>query len=152
MAHTISNPSYANSASSRRRRISAGAPQVKSLAEYEALYRQRREDPEGILGRARARIDVVQALQPSAGMEVAVCQMVSRRRAERLLQLSRPPSDGAAPQQGRADLGGRAGRLARADLPDARRRGWRAAPTRSRALGSRMATGSRSTCRWCPRR
>ena len=32
--------------------------------------------------------------------------------------------DSSAPQQGRAHLGGRARRLARADLPDARRRSW----------------------------
>ena len=49
-------------------------------------------------------------------------EMVRRRHDQRSVQLPRPPSRRAAPQQGRADLGGRARRLARADLPDARRR------------------------------
>ena len=125
---------------------------VKSLDEYQALCNRADTDPEAILGRMRAQPALVQAVRQNARMEFPACEVVRRRHDQRRVQLPRSPSRHAAPQQGRADLGRRAGRLARADLPDARRR---SGPMRQRAQEPRRegrATASRSTCRWCRRR
>ena len=78
--------------------------------------------PRRVLGRMRAQPALVQAVRQNARMEFSECEMVRRRHDQCRVQLSRSASRHAATQQGRADLGGRARRLARADLPDARRR------------------------------
>ena len=67
--------------------------------------------PGEVLGRpGQGGAALVQAVRQSAGVERAVRQMVRRRPDERLVQLPRRPSDDAAPQQGGAHLGRRAGR------------------------------------------
>ncbi len=110
---------------------------VKRLDEYEMLYRRAEQDPEGFWGECARELAWFKPFDSGAGVAVPVCQMVPRRRTQRLLQLPRSPSHRPAPQQGRAHLGGRARRFARAHLPDAGDGGRRAAPMRSRASASR---------------
>ena len=111
----------------------------------------RRAGPGRVLGRPGTRPRLDPSLGPGARVEAAARQVVRRREAQRLGQLPRPPPDRAPAQQGRDHLGGRARRPPRAHLLGARAGGRAAAPTRSSGSASSGATGSRSTCRWCPR-
>ncbi len=92
---------------------------IKSLAEYEALYRRAAEDPEGFWKECAGELFWFKPFTKVLDWNFPLVEMVRRRRAQRLLQLYRSPSGGPASQQGRADLGGRAGRLADLDLSDA---------------------------------
>ena len=90
----------------------------------------------GVLGAQRARArHVVRAVHGALPLGAAVREVVSRRQAERLLQLRRPARRGRARRPGRLPLGGRAGRR---DAHDHVRR----APARRRAHGER-AEGAR---------
>ena len=79
--------------------------------------------PGGLLGPHGRRTALVRAVPEGAPVGRAVGQVVRRREDERLLQLPRYSSANPAAEQGGPDLGGRAGRYPRADLPDAARRG-----------------------------
>ena len=63
----------------------------------------------GVLGAQRARArDLVRAVHGAVPLGAAVRAVVSRRQAERRLQLRRPPRRGRARRPGRLPLGGRA--------------------------------------------
>ena len=91
------------------------------MAEYEALYRRAAEDPEGFWKECASELFWFKPFNKVLDWNFPVREMVCRRRAQRRLQLHRSPSGRPAPQQGRADLGGRAGRLAGLHLSDAGR-------------------------------
>ena len=91
---TISNRYCASGASFRPRAEFSRRAHVKSLAEYEALYRRAEQDPEGILGECASELIWFKPFDQGAGMELPVREVVRRRRAQRLLQLSRSASDG----------------------------------------------------------
>ncbi len=105
----------------------------------------------GVLGRAGRRAPgLVEALGHRPGLGPAVREVVRRRRAERFVQLRRPPRRGRPRRPGRVPLGGRARRLPHDHLRPAPRR---REPGRQRVEGARRArraTGSRSTSGWCP--
>ena len=70
-------------------------------------------------------------------VEASACQVVRRRPAQRRGQLRGAASQRPDPEQGGADLGGRAGRPPGAHLLGSRPRGPEAAPTRSSGWASR---------------
>ena len=76
---SISNRFCAKGANFRRAPNSADARAVKSLAEYEALYRRAEQDPEAFWGECARRTRLVQALRQGARMEIPVRQVVRRR-------------------------------------------------------------------------
>ena len=69
---------------------------IKSLEEYEALYKQSIDDPESFLGRGGRGAALVQAVGQGAGVESALGQVVCGRQAESELQLRGPPRAGCA--------------------------------------------------------
>ena len=90
-------------------------------------------------------------LEESARMEGAVREMVRRREAERLRELSRPASrPRTEPEQGRHHLGRRTRRQAHADLSATAPRGL---PVRQRAEAKQHRKGDRVIiyCRWFPK-
>ena len=68
---------------------------IKSLEEYERIYRESVEQPGKILGRNRQRASLVQEMGQGFGVESSLGQMVRRRPAQSLLQLPRPPRSDA---------------------------------------------------------
>ena len=64
---------------------------IKSLEEYEALYKQSIDDPESFWAGVAQRPALVQALGQGAGVGSALGQMVRGRQAESELQLRRSP-------------------------------------------------------------
>ena len=63
---TISNRSCARGASLPRPPEFSRAAHVKSIAEYEALYRRAEQDPEGFWGECARELELVQALRQGA--------------------------------------------------------------------------------------
>ena len=72
--------------------------------------------PRRLLGAICRRAGVVHAVDPRARLAAAPREVVRRRPDQRQRELPRPPRARAAPQQGRAHLGRRAGRPPHADL------------------------------------
>ena len=65
---------------------------IKSMEQYRELADAGRAGPRGVLGRARARGDLLEdAVPEGARVEAAVRQVVRRRHHQPLLQLPRPP-------------------------------------------------------------
>ena len=76
----------------------------------------RPEESAGVLGQGRQGVGMVQALEKGAGMGFSLGQMVHRREAQCLLQLSRSARQKRAEKQSGHHLGRGAGRRARAHL------------------------------------
>ena len=123
------------------------AAHVKSIEEYEALYRRAEQDPEGFWAEQAESLSSFKHRDRVLDWNAALRPVVRRRQAQRLLQLPRPAPDRRAAQQGRHHLGGRAGRqrvLTYQELHS------RSLPVRQRAQEPRhrrRAIASRSTCR-----
>ena len=64
---------------------------IKSLEEYERIYRESVEQPEKFWGGIANELALVQEVGQGSGMESSLGQMVCRRPAQSLLQLPRPP-------------------------------------------------------------
>ena len=64
---------------------------IKSLEDYERIYRESVEQPEKFWAGIAERTALVQKVGQGPGMESALGQMVCRRPAQYFLQLSRPP-------------------------------------------------------------
>ena len=101
----------------------AAKARIGSMAEYEKLCREAAEDLEGFWGRMADELHWFEPFQKGAPVGRAAGQVVRGREDERLLQLPRHSPSNPAAEQSRPDLGGRARRDPRADLPDAARRG-----------------------------
>ena len=101
----------------------AAKAHVKSLEQYEAMYRRSVEQPEEFWAEAAAELDWFAPWTKVLEGEGTGREVVRRRQAEPLAQLRRPPCAGRAQGQGRAALGGRAGRSPAADLRRAARAG-----------------------------
>ncbi len=64
---------------------------IKSLEDYERIYRESVEQPEKFWGGIASESALVQEVGQGSGMEPSLGQVVCRRPAQSLLQLSRPP-------------------------------------------------------------
>ncbi len=95
---------------------SQGLRQTRARAQLQRVHEGRPRLPQ-VLGGLRPGAGLVQTLEEGPRLEAAQGSVVRGRQAQRLGQLSGPPPRGAAQEQGGADLGGRAGRPADADVP-----------------------------------
>ena len=123
---------------------------IKSMDEYEAIYKRSVEDPEGFWAEKAEEFlywdkkwDTVLEYE----FETPRDQVVQGRQDERRLQLRRPAPHHVAPQQGRAHLGVGRGPHARCTRTSRCTTRCAASPTCSRSTASRRATASPSTCR-----
>ena len=108
---------------------------IRSMDEYERMCKEAADDLEGFWGRLAGELHwfkpfakVLEWKSRSPSGSWAARRTSSYNCLDR--HLRRP-----AAEQGGLDLGGRAGRHPRADLPDAARRGVRSSPTCCRRLG-----------------
>ena len=102
------------------------------------LYDEAAADDEGFWARQAADLSLVEAVGHDPRLGAAVRQVVRRRRAQRVVQLPRPPRRGRPRRQGGDPLGGRARRQPHDHLRRAARRG---AAVRQRAEESRSRQG-----------
>ena len=121
------------------------AAQSNATAE---LYEQAERDYLDVLGGLGAHAAVEQAVHADARMERAVREVVRRRRAQRVGQLSRPARRCRPRRPRRLLLRGRAGRPPDDHLPRAARRRQSLRQRLARRSASARAIASRSTCRW----
>ena len=132
------------------RRPHRGASQGEAqVSPSHGVREERRDEPESdlhrgaaelreVLGGARPRASLVQALEEGARVEAALREVVRRRQAQRGLQLHRSPRERPAQDEGCAHLGGRAGRFAGPDLLGSLPRGQ---SLRGRAEAARRPQG-----------
>ena len=90
---------------------------IKSLEDYERIYRESVEQPEKFWSGIAERAALVQDVGQGPRMESALGEMVCRRPAQHFLQLSRPPCADRPQEQGRFDLGERTRRSPHSYLP-----------------------------------
>ncbi len=88
----------------------AAKARIKSLAEYEAMYRRSVEQPEEFWADAAKELDWFAPWTKVLRGRGSPRKVVRRRKAESLPQLRRPPCTRLPQGQGRPDLGGRARR------------------------------------------
>ena len=134
----------------RSRSPAPGAPEVRAprrvprrrVAVDPDLYARAAADPEGYWAEQAATLEWIAPWEQGARLEAAAREVVRRRQAQRVGQLPRPAHPHAAPQQGRAHLGGRAGRPPHADVLGPLRRGQSVRATCSSRSACRRATAS----------
>ena len=112
---------------------------ANALVTGTAIYDEANDDFEAFWARQAARSgELVEGLAHDLRVGAALRQVVRGRRAQRLLQLPRPPRRGRPGRQGGLPLGGRAGRHPHHHLRRAARRG---AALRQRPQGPRRGQG-----------
>ena len=94
----------------------AAKAHIKSLAQYEEMYRRSVEKPEEFWADAARELDWFAPWTKVIDGEAAARQVVHQRKAEPLAQLRRPPRARRSQGQGRAPVGGRTRRGPQADL------------------------------------
>ena len=140
--------SSASSRAARGRPSSPAAFREHALLNDPAVYEQAARDPHGWWARRPRELTGSQPWEHgSRRLQPAVLQVVRRRQAQRVLQLSGPPRAAGRGERVALPLAGRGGRGARHHLRGAARRRQ---ALRQRAEGPRRAaraTSSGSTCR-----
>ena len=84
-------PFFRSSASSNRPPEFSQQAHIKSLEEYERIYKESVEQPGQVLGAHRQRVALVQEVGQGPRMELPLGKMVCRRPNQSLLQLPRSP-------------------------------------------------------------
>jgi hypothetical protein len=135
----------------RRKEKFSAAERIPEKRQYQKRgnISERAQKSPGILGQSCQGAALVQAMEKSPPVELAVGQVVYRREAQRVVQLPGSSRQRRAKKQGGDHLGRRARRRACADLS---RRLARSQQVRQRAQETRQrkATGSVSTWVWFP--
>ena len=110
--------------------------------------------PEGFWMRAAEAIDWIERADQGARRQPrAALRLVPRRGLQHLLERRRPPRRGRPRRpRARSSTTRRSPARRRASPMPSCATGWRGSPARWRRAGWARATGSSSTCRWCPRR
>ena len=99
-----------DAALSSARRVRGRAPASGRWPAYEELWNEAAGDIETFWGKLAGELHWFKPFRQSARLERAVRQLVRRRPDQRLVQLPRRASDRPRQEQGRPDLGRRAGR------------------------------------------
>ena len=118
---------------------------IKSLEDYERIYKESVEDPEKFWAKIAERPPLVQKVGQGPRMGLPLGQMVRRRPAQSLLQLPRPPRRNLAQKQSRHHLGRRARRSPHPHLSATPSRSPEVRQRAERRSASKKATASPST-------
>ena len=111
--------------------------EIGSLSEYEALWNEANGDIEAFWGKYAKELHWFEPFQ-DVGVERTVCQMVRRRKNQRLLQLPGRPSYIPREEQSRHHLGRRARRHAHAHLSATASRSLQVCQRAEKARASRQ--------------